>query len=89
MQIRGLKARDPEFKGVIERRNEFFETSFVPGRSFDSRPTSMSSSPTGWSARIGWFQNDVSSIDAALGPPLRSFCLCSPRSVDLGRFSPE
>lgn len=31
-----LKAHDPESKGVVERRNGFFETSFMPGRSFDS-----------------------------------------------------
>jgi transposase len=31
-----LKARDPESKGVVERRNGFFETSFMPGRSFNS-----------------------------------------------------
>jgi hypothetical protein len=29
-------ARDPESKGVIERANGFFETSFMPGRSFTS-----------------------------------------------------
>jgi transposase len=28
--------RDPETKGVIERANGFFETSFMPGRSFSS-----------------------------------------------------
>jgi len=26
--------RDPEFKGVVERTNGYFETSFLPGRSF-------------------------------------------------------
>jgi len=31
-----LKPRDPESKGVVERRNGFFETSFMPGRGFDS-----------------------------------------------------
>lgn len=31
-----LKANDPESKGVVERRNGFFETSFMPGREFDS-----------------------------------------------------
>jgi transposase len=35
-RIHLLKARDPESKGVVERRNGFFETSFMPGRSFDS-----------------------------------------------------
>ncbi len=28
--------RDPEFKGMVERRNGYFETSFLPGRTFCS-----------------------------------------------------
>ena len=31
-----LPPRDPESKGITERRNGFFETSFLPGRTFDS-----------------------------------------------------
>jgi hypothetical protein len=31
-----LKPRDPESKGIVERRNGWFETSFMPGRSFAS-----------------------------------------------------
>ncbi|WP_349426171.1 IS21 family transposase [Microbacterium sp. LWS13-1.2] len=31
-----LPPRDPESKGVVERRNGWFETSFMPGRSFTS-----------------------------------------------------
>src|SRR4051794_35503046 len=31
-----LPPRDPESKGVVERRNGWFETSFMPGRSFCS-----------------------------------------------------
>jgi hypothetical protein len=31
-----LKAHDPESKGIVERSNGFFETSFMPGRSFGS-----------------------------------------------------
>ncbi len=31
-----LRPRDPESKGVVERRNGFFETSFMPGRDFTS-----------------------------------------------------
>ena len=34
-RVHQLKPRDPESKGVVERRNGFFETSFMPGRSFD------------------------------------------------------
>ncbi|MFF5993100.1 IS21 family transposase [Prauserella flavalba] len=31
-----LPPNDPESKGIVERRNGFFETSFMPGRSFTS-----------------------------------------------------
>nr|WP_253255137.1 hypothetical protein [Corynebacterium striatum] len=31
-----LPPRDPESKGIVERRNRFFETSFMPGRHFAS-----------------------------------------------------
>lgn len=31
-----LKAFDPESKGIVERANGYLETSFLPGRSFDS-----------------------------------------------------
>ncbi len=31
-----LPPRDPESKGIVERRNGFFETSFLPGRTFSS-----------------------------------------------------
>jgi hypothetical protein len=36
VRIKLAPARDPEFKGLVERRNGFFETSFLPGRSFTS-----------------------------------------------------
>ena len=32
----GCKPYDPESKGMVERRNGFFETSFMPGRDFAS-----------------------------------------------------
>lgn len=31
-----LKAADPEAKGIVERNNDYYETSFLPGRSFES-----------------------------------------------------
>jgi hypothetical protein len=34
--LQRLKPYDPESKGVVERRNGFFETSFMPGRTFAS-----------------------------------------------------
>src|ERR687889_240712 len=35
-RIRLAPPRDPEFKGMVERNNGFFETSFLPGRGFTS-----------------------------------------------------
>ena len=35
-RLHQLKPYDPESKGIVERRNGFFETSFMPGRSFES-----------------------------------------------------
>lgn len=34
-----LQPNDPESKGVVERCNGWFETSFMPGRRFASRRT--------------------------------------------------
>jgi Mu transposase-like protein len=34
--LQRLKPYDPESKGIVERRNGFFETSFMPGRDFES-----------------------------------------------------
>jgi hypothetical protein len=42
-----LPPRDPESKGVVERRNGFFETSFMPGRSFAS-PADFNAQFTEW-----------------------------------------
>jgi transposase len=45
-----LRPRDPESKGVVERRNGFFETSFMPGRRFAS-PGDFNAQFTDWLAR--------------------------------------
>jgi len=34
--LQRLKANDPESKGLVERGNGYFETSFMPGREFES-----------------------------------------------------
>jgi hypothetical protein len=44
-----LKPRDPESKGIIERANEYLETSFLPGRTFTS-PADFNAQLTGWIA---------------------------------------
>lgn len=45
-----LPPRDPESKGVVERRNGWFETSFMPGRSFES-PADFNTQFTDWLGR--------------------------------------
>lgn len=42
-----LPPRDPESKGIVERRNRFFETSFMPGRHFVS-PADFNDQFTDW-----------------------------------------
>lgn len=39
--------RDPEYKGMVERNNRFFETSFLPGRIFES-PADFNSQFSRW-----------------------------------------
>jgi transposase len=45
-----LPPRDPESKGVVERRNGWFETSFMPGRTFAS-PADFNAQLTDWLSR--------------------------------------
>lgn len=44
-----LPPRDPESTGIVERRNRFFETSFMPGRHFAS-PADFNAQFTAWLA---------------------------------------
>ena len=56
-----LPPHDPESKGVVERRNGFFETSFMPGRSFSS-PADFNGQFTDWLHRAN--QRQVRTIKA-------------------------
>ena len=47
VRIKLAPARDPEFKGLVERRNGFFETSFLPGRVFTG-PGDFNTQLTEW-----------------------------------------
>lgn len=47
--LQRLKPYDPESKGVVERRNGFFETSFMPGRTFSS-PADFNTQLADWLA---------------------------------------
>lgn len=42
-----LPPKDPESKGIVERRNGWFETSFMPGRTFAS-PADFNTQFAGW-----------------------------------------
>jgi hypothetical protein len=44
-----LPPNDPESKGIVERRNHWFETSFMPGRAFSS-PADFNAQFTDWLA---------------------------------------
>jgi Mu transposase, C-terminal domain/Helix-turn-helix domain of resolvase len=46
-----LRPRDPESKGIVERRNGYFETSFLPGRVFAS-PADFNAQFTEWLDRV-------------------------------------
>ncbi len=45
-----LPPKDPESKGIVERRNGWFETSFMPGRSFTS-PADFNTQLADWLVR--------------------------------------
>ncbi len=49
-RVHQLKPHDPESKGIVERRNGFFETSFMPGRTFVS-PADFNAQFTDWLER--------------------------------------
>jgi transposase len=49
-RIRLAPPRDPEFKGIVERNNGYFETSFLPGREFTS-PEDFNMQLAGWLQR--------------------------------------
>jgi hypothetical protein len=46
-RLHRLRPYDPESKGVVERRNGYFETSFMPGREFSS-PADFDAQFTAW-----------------------------------------
>jgi hypothetical protein len=48
--LQRLRPRDPESKGIVERRNGFFETSFMPGRTFTD-PADFDAQCADWLAK--------------------------------------
>jgi hypothetical protein len=49
-QIKLAPPRDPEYKGMVERNNQYLETSFLPGRQFSS-PQDFNTQLLDWLAR--------------------------------------
>jgi transposase len=80
-----LRPNDPESKGIVERRNGFFETSFMPGRTFSS-PAEFNAQFADWLAvanrrvvrTINARPVDLIEVDRAKMLPL------PPLGVDLG-----
>lgn len=50
LKVRVCRPRDPEAKGLVERVNGYFETSFLPGRTFTS-PADFNTQLTQWLER--------------------------------------
>lgn len=60
--------RDPEFKGMVERNNQYYETSFMPGREF--------ASPADFNAQFGSWLTDTANRRS-----VRALGGCSPIDV--------
>ena len=80
-----LRPYDPESKGIVERRNGWFETSFMPGRSFTS-PQDFNDQLTGWLAKAN--NRKVRTVGAApvdrLGADLAAMLPLPPVPLHLG-----
>lgn len=80
-----LPPKDPESKGIVERRNGWFETSFMPGRTFTS-PSDFNDQLTGWLAKAN--SRKVRTVGAApvdrLGADLAGMLPLPPVPLHLG-----
>ncbi len=66
-RIRLAPPRDPEFKGMVERNNGFFETSFLPGRAF--------ASPADFNAQLAdWLHHGPTPAPSARSRAVRWTC---------------
>jgi transposase len=66
-RIRLATPRDPEFKGMVERNNGFFESSFLPGRTFTS-PSDFNTQLADWLVRA-----NTRTVRAIQGRPIDLF----------------
>ena len=84
-RIRLAPARDPEFKGMVERNNGFFETSFLPGRTFAS-PTDFNTQLGDWLtvANHRLVRSTGRRPDEALGTDLAAMTALPPMAPSIG-----
>lgn len=80
--IRLAPPRDPEFKGMVERNNGFFETSFLPGRSFAS-PADFNTQLADWLPRA-----NARTVRAIGGRPVDLLAVERPAMLTLPPLSP-
>ena len=52
VRVKQTRPADPESKGIVERANQYLETSFLPGRSFAS-PADFNTQVTQWLDSVG------------------------------------
>lgn len=73
--------RDPEFKGLVERNNGYFETSFLPGRVF--------SSATDFNDQLGgWLPRANSRVVRGFGRPVDAWPADRARMITLPPVAP-
>lgn len=80
--IRLAPARDPEFKGMVERHNGFLETSFLPGRTFVS-PRDFNEQLGEWLARV-----NTRTVRAIQGRPVDLLATEYPQMLSLPPVTP-
>jgi transposase len=81
--VRLAPARDPEFKGMVERNNGYFETSFLPGRTFTG--------PGDFNAQIAsWLTHkaNVRQVRSTGGRPVDLLAAELPAMLALGSIAP-
>lgn len=61
VRIKLAPPRDPETKGLVERRNGYFETSFLPGRTFTS-PLDFNTQISQWLAGVANVHRDTAQL---------------------------
>jgi hypothetical protein len=81
--VRLAPARDPEFKGMVERNNGYFETSFLPGRTFTG-PADFNAQIASWLAQ----KANTRQVRSTGGRPVDLLAAELPAMLALGPIAP-